>query len=142
VGKYLDATELNACGITFGSLIVSKCGNSHNGFEIHPRPSGKPYTLTHKIPPHQPHAAFCALYSAVAFSSCLLKYHSMAPKSHIPLSRVLFFGCAPVGGRIFQASRWHHSLFHTFMSTTQQRQCQESSYNTSSSPQVSLYYNS
>jgi hypothetical protein len=24
---------------------VSKCGNSHNGFEIHPRPSGKPYAI-------------------------------------------------------------------------------------------------
>ncbi|KAJ7886081.1 hypothetical protein B0H13DRAFT_1889359 [Mycena leptocephala] len=40
---WVSISESNACGITFGSLIVSKCGNSHNGFEIHPRPSGKPY---------------------------------------------------------------------------------------------------
>jgi hypothetical protein len=40
-----EQAEMKGCGSVlpcFATLIVSKCGNSHNGFEIHPRPSGKP----------------------------------------------------------------------------------------------------
>ena len=62
---------------------------------------------------------------------CLAKYHSMPLKSHIPLLRVLFFGCATVGGRIFHGSQRHHSsstsFSHTLTSATHQRQCRGSS---------------
>ncbi|KAJ7920580.1 peptidase M24, structural domain-containing protein [Mycena leptocephala] len=38
-------------------------------------------------------------------NSCLAKYHPMPLESHVLLLRVLFVGCATVGGRIFYASR-------------------------------------
>ncbi|KAJ7807886.1 hypothetical protein B0H13DRAFT_1928801 [Mycena leptocephala] len=40
-----EQAEMKDCGSVlpcFATLIVSKCGNSHNGCEIYPRPSGKP----------------------------------------------------------------------------------------------------
>jgi hypothetical protein len=64
-------------------------------------------------------------------NSCLAQYHPMPLESHILLLRVLFVGCATVGGRIFNASRRYPSSStsfpHILTTAAQQRQCRRSS---------------
>jgi hypothetical protein len=69
----------------------------------------------------------CRSFFFTVLGSCLLKYHSMPPKSHIPPLWVLCFGCAPIGGRIFRHHKGITHFFHTLTSTMQQRQHRGSS---------------